>query len=245
MKLRSVIFAAAIDKETARQQWNDRFNNRAPAARNPGKVEVRASSANPDTTEIMVYDEIGYWGTTAKEFNEALAGISTSNITVRLNSPGGDVFDGHAIYNALQAHPASITCQVDGLAASAASIIALAGNKVVMADNALLMCHCAWSFAFGNKSNMLETASVLEKIDAKLAGIYSKKSGKSVNDCLAMMAGEGKNDGTWFTAEEAKAFGLIDEISGSDDEEDPSAAEAAMMQRIQANRRRLAIAERD
>jgi ATP-dependent Clp protease protease subunit len=235
-----IVFAKVADKDAARQQWNDRFNNRKPLAeRKPGKVEVKAAADGE--TEILLYDEIGHWGVTAKEFNTALAAIS-GPVKVRINSPGGDVFDGLAIHNALKAHPAEVVCQVDGWAASAASIIAMAGAKCVMADNAMLMCHCAWTLAIGNKADMQETVGVLEKIDGQLAGIYAKKSGKSSEECAAMMDGEGKADGTWFTAAEAKAWGLCDEIVAADPEE---AAENAVPLRISAMRRRLAIVERD
>ena len=237
---------ALVDKEAARKQWNDRFNNRQPGAeRKPGKINVRAA-ATADTTEILLYDEIGYWGVTAKEFNAELAKITTASVLVRINSPGGDVFDGLAMYDALQAHTAAVTCRVDSLAASAGSIVALAGKQVVMAENALMMCHKAWSFSIGNSADMMETASVLEKIDGRLASIYAKKTGKPVADCAAMMAGEGKADGTWFTAEEAKAFGLVDEVDGStDDQADDAATANAVRLHVAAMKRRLAIAERE
>lgn len=233
----------AADKDAARQKWNDRFNNRTPTSHTHKKIDVRAAAS--DTTEIFIYEEIGWFGISAKDFIDILANIATPRINVRLNSPGGDVFDGIAIYNALKAHPAEITCQVDGLAASAASFIALAGKKVVMADNALLMAHKAWGIAIGNMSDMLETAMILEKIDAQLAGIYSKKTGKPSEECAAMMAGEDKRDGTWFTAEEAKAYGLVDEIMMMDAPDEEHEAAAAMRVKVLAMKRRLAIAERD
>jgi ATP-dependent Clp protease protease subunit len=245
MTIRSVppVFALAGDKDAARVAWRARFENRSPmAARKPAEVAIRAAAG--DAAEILLYDEIGFWGVTADEFVRALATISAASVTVRINSPGGDVFDGLAIYNALRAHPATITCQVDGLAASAASIVALAGAKTVAADNAILMCHRAWSLGIGNSGDMLELAAVLDKIDGQLAGIYAKKSGRPLADCVAMMAGEGKADGTWFTADEAKAFGLVDEVTGGEDDES-AAAENASRARINAMRRRLALAERD
>ncbi len=239
------IFALAGDKDAARVAWRARFENRSPAAaREPARIEVRAA-ADADVTEILLYDEIGYWGVTAKEFVATLAGITSPSIVVRINSPGGDVFDGLAIYNALQAHPGTITCQVDALAASAASIVALAGARTTIAENAIVMCHCAWSLGIGNSADMLELAAVLDKIDGRLAAIYAKKSGKAVADCALMMAGEGKSDGTWFTADEAKAFGLVDEVIGVEPEEGAAAAENASRIQINAMRRRLAIAERD
>lgn len=253
------IFARAGDKEAAREQWRQRMCNRTPAAarREPAKLEVRAAAEG--VTEILLYEEIGYWGIGAQQFVTALAEVTTPSVVVRINSPGGDVFDGLAIHNALQRHDAAVTCHVDGLAASIASIIALAGERTVLAANAMMMCHCAWTFGIGNSAEMAELAGTLAKVDGQLAGIYAKKSGKPVEDCAAMMAGEGKADGTWFTATEAKAFGLVDEVLGEADEDADEAAdedaaetearaaaqaELAARERINAMRRRLAIAER-
>lgn len=233
---------ARMDKDAARREWSDRFNNRMPGPRKPGNVAIKA--ALNGATEIMLYDEIGFWGVTAKEFNDRLAAITSRSILVRINSPGGDVFDGLAIYSALKQHPAEITCQVDGLAASAASFIALAGEKTIMSENALMMTHCAWGLAIGNKSDMLETAMILEKIDGQLADIYAKKTGKTPAECMAMMAGEGKNDGTWFTALEACDFGLIDELMPADEGGD-ELEQKAMAGRGLAMKRRLALVERE
>ncbi|WP_083919308.1 head maturation protease, ClpP-related [Methylosinus sp. LW4] len=239
---------ARLDKETARKQWSDRFNNRAPATRAKGNLTIKAQADG--STDILLYDEIGYWGVTAKDFIAQLGSISSPSIRVRINSPGGDVFDGLAIYNALKQHPGEISCVVEGLAASAASFIALAGKRCVMAENSLMMCHCAWGFSIGNKADMMETAVILEKIDAQLAGVYAAKTGKSPGECLAMMAGEGKNDGTWFTAQEAKDYGLVDELlASSETTEQPDAQPENkhddLARRVRAMRARLAIAERD
>ena len=238
---------ARLDKETARRQWSDRFNNRAPQPRAKAKIAIKA--LDDGSTDIMLYDEIGYWGITAKEFIAELGAISSSSVRVRISSPGGDVFDGLAIYNALKQHPAEITCVVEGLAASAASFIALAGSRCIMSENALMMAHCAWGMSIGNKADMLETATILEKIDAQLAGIYAAKAGKTPAECLAMMEGEGKNDGTWFTAAEAKDYGLVDEVSNSSETTEQGDAEARngaddLSRHIRAMRARLAIAER-
>lgn len=234
---------ARMDKETARREWENRFNNRTPSERKPAAVDIRA--AVDGVTEIFIYEEIGFWGVTAKEFVDQLNSISTPRITVRINSPGGDVFDGLAIHAALKQHPSEITCQVDGIAASAASFIALAGKKCIMSENALMMVHCAWGFALGNKSDMRETADILDKIDSQLADIYAKKTGKEPAECLAMMAGEGKNDGTWLTAQEAKDYGLVDEMRPPDEEDDDHEMEAAQRTKILTMKRRLSIATHD
>lgn len=238
------IYARSGDKEAAREQWRARFANRkVPGpSREPKVLDVRA--AGEGVTEILLYEEIGFWGVTAQEFVMQLAEITTPSIVVRINSPGGDVFDGVAIYNALQQHSAEITCQIDGMAASIASIIALSGQRTTIAESAMMMCHCAWTLGIGNSAEMTELASVLAKVDGQLAGIYSRKSGKSVDECSSMMAGEGKADGTWFTAAEAKEFGLVDEVIGEADDAETAAAENATRARIDAMRRRVAIAER-
>ena len=125
---------AGLDKETAKANWRDHFNNRSPITREPGRIEVKA--ALDGFVDLMLYDEIGFFGVTAKEFSAQLNTISAPNIRVRINSPGGDVFDGLAIYAALKDHPSTISCQIDGIAASAASFIALAGDSVTMGASA-------------------------------------------------------------------------------------------------------------
>lgn len=232
---------AGLDKETAKANWRDHFNNRLPSPREPGKIEVKA--ALDGYVDLMLYDEIGFFGVTAKEFATQLNTISAPNIRVRINSPGGDVFDALAIYAALKDHPASISCQIDGIAASAASFIALAGDSVTMAENALMMVHCAWGLSIGNKADMLETATILEKIDAQLSDIYAKKTKRTPSECLAMMAGDGKADGTWFTAQEALDWGLVDSLMAS--EEDKQGKKNSLEDHVRAMRRRLALIAHD
>jgi ATP-dependent Clp endopeptidase proteolytic subunit ClpP len=226
------------DKGATKAKWKDHFHNRstAPKAVKAPKIEVKALAA--DTAEILIYDEIGYWGVTAQDFKTALDGITASTINVRINSPGGDVFDGLAIYNSLKAHPATINTFVDGWAASAASFIMLAGDTVSMAENSMAMIHKAWSVGIGNADDMLALNGVLNKIDAQIAGMYAAKTGKTPDECLAAMAAE-----TWFTAAEAKEFGLVDAVApdnpGSDQE---TADDEATSNRVTQMRLRLALA---
>ena len=238
------IFNRTIDKDAARKDWKARFENRTlPETRQAKAIEIKAASA--DVTEIMVYDEIGFWGITAKDFVTALATIETPKICVRINSPGGDVFDGLAIYNALANHKAEVSCVVDGLAASAASFIALAGDTVSIHENAMMMIHRAWGVAIGNQADMADMSTVLGKIDQQLAGIYAKRTGKDADAMLALMAGE--SDGTWFTAQEAADLGLVDEIMTQEEEpkkkDDPEMARS--IARVNAMRRRLALADHE
>lgn len=161
--------------------------------------------------EILLYDEIGFWGVTARDFQSMLAQVGDGPLTLRINSPGGDVFDGLAIFSALQSHAGDVTVIVDGLAASAASFIALAGDRVTMAENAFLMVHNAWTLALGNKNDLAASAAVLGKIDAQMAQIYAKKTGDSVEAMAALMDAE-----TWLTAAEAQSAGFIDAVDVSD-----------------------------
>lgn len=232
-----------LDREAVKADWRKRFENRQPpgAGREPGKLQV-AAGVKADTTEILLFDEIGYWGVTAKQFNEALAQVTTPNIVVRINSPGGDVFDGFAIYTALLNHPAKVETRIEGLAASAASFIALAGDKVVIAEAAMMMVHKAWGLAIGNADDFMAMAATLEKIDGNIAGIYARKSGKPPADMLALMAAE-----TWLDAEESKGLGLADEILAKPAEESGASngiaeADLAILARM---RGRLALAERE
>jgi len=202
-----------------------RFSNRVlltyAAAKLPEALALRDGAGG--VTEILLYDEIGWYGVTAKDFVLALAQAGDGPVHLRINSPGGDVFDGMAIYNALRAHPAPVTVTVDGIAASAASFIAMAGQTIAMAETSMLMIHNAWGLVIGNRLDMLETAAVMEKIDGQLAAIYAGRSGKPVGDFAAMMDAE-----TWFTASEAQAIGLCTGIVQPVAATAPTAAQASL-----------------
>jgi len=182
-------------------------------ARSTAKVEgrswfqIRGLAGDDQTTEILVYDEIGFWGVMAADFVRALQQIITPKILVRLNSPGGDVFDGLAIYNALRAHPATVQTHVEGLAASVASIIMLAGDSVTAAEDSFVMVHAPWSIVIGDAGEMRAMADILDKIGGQIEAIYSKASGASAETVKGWMAGE-----TWFTGAEAVAAGLVGEL---------------------------------
>ena len=157
-----------------------------------------------DKAEIWIYEYIGedFWtggGVTAKKFQKELSEIKASQIDLHINSPGGEVFDGITIYNLLKQHPAKITSFIDGLAASIASVIALAGDKVIMAANALYMVHNPTGMAIGSANDMRSLADVLDKIAGTMITTYSSKTGKPEPDIKAMLEAE-----TWMTAEEAK-----------------------------------------
>jgi ClpP class serine protease len=131
---------------------------------------------------------------------------------LHINSPGGLVFDGITIHNLLKQHPANVTTYIDGLAASIASVIALSGDRVVMAENALFMIHKASGMVFGNSDDMRDFAEKLDKVNGSIATTYMTKTGKDENEINEMMKAE-----TWLTAKDALEYGFIDEISGEAD----------------------------
>lgn len=198
---------AAVRKPSAPLDIYSYTSPERPAKAGAGFV-VRAKG---NTAEIDLYDEIGYFGVTAKSFREALAGITADRITLNINSPGGDVFDGLAMRNDLLAHKAYVVVRVTGLAASAASVVAMAGDEVLVSDGAFLMIHNAWSVAIGDKRALTERAKLLGKIDASLAEIYSTKTGIDADEIAELM-----DDETWFSAQEAVDRGFADSVTDAD-----------------------------
>jgi len=172
--------------------------------------EIKAETGS--AADIWIYEEIGenFWGEglTAKQFVTDLAALSVDHIALHINSPGGNVFDGQAIYNALQRHPARVTSHVEGLAASIASVVALAGDTVEMAENALFMIHDPYGMAMGTAADMRQMAEVLDKVRGTILGVYERKSGGDPEAILEAMAAE-----TWYTAAEARAAGYADSVA--------------------------------
>lgn len=164
--------------------------------------------AAPNAAEISIYDEIGMWGVTAKQFISDLKALGdVKDITVSINSPGGSVFDGLAIYNALRASGANVTVKVMGIAASIASIIAMAGKKIVMPENSFMMIHNPLNVIYGNADDMREMADILDKVGSSLVATYVARTGKSEEEVKALMDAE-----TYMTAAEAKELGFADEV---------------------------------
>ena len=165
--------------------------------------------ARTSGTEVLIYDEIGAYGVTAKGFLAELGALpDDAPIDLRLNSPGGSVFDAVAIYNALSRHTGSITVWIDGIAASAASYIAMAGDEIVMPENAFLMIHDPSGLVMGTAQDMRSTAQALDKVKGSLIQGYAAKSSKTDDDIAALMAAE-----TWLDAKDALDFGFIDRIA--------------------------------
>lgn len=170
------------------------------------RIENNADST--DSTDIYVYDAIGGWyGLYTDSFIRDLKAVSTKNINLRINSPGGSVFDGVTIANALRSHPANVTVYVDGLAASIASIIALSGDRLVMMPQTSFMIHDASGSCYGNAADMEGMRDLLDKQSNNLAGAYAAAAGGTVQEWRDLMKAE-----TWYTAEEAVAAGLADEV---------------------------------
>lgn len=172
------------------------------------------AKAGEDLAEVYIYDEIGYFGVTASDFVRDLRNITQSTITLHLNTPGGEVFDGIAIYTSLKAHKATVNVVVDGLAASIGSVIAMAGDKVSMAPHSKMMIHEAMALAIGNASDMTKMAERLDATSANIADIYAEKAGSDAGEWRQKMKNE-----TWFTDQEAVDCGLADEISRPDNAE--------------------------
>jgi ATP-dependent protease ClpP protease subunit len=165
-----------------------------------------SNATSPDEAEVMLYDEIGWYGATADDFIRDLRAITAPTLRLRVNSPGGSVFEGIAIANALRAHPASVTVQVDGIAASIASVIAMAGDRIEMAPNSMLMIHDASGVCFGNAADMEEMAELLDLISDNIADAYTQRAGGTREEWRARMRSE-----TWYLPEDAVENGLADE----------------------------------
>jgi ATP-dependent protease ClpP protease subunit len=193
--------------------------------------EIKAAAGGQAT--IRIYGDIGesWWGdsVSAKSFSDELEELGNlSSIRLHLNSPGGDAFDGVAIMNVLRDHSADVTVVVDGLAASAASIIAMAGDTVIMGRGSQMMIHDAASYGFGNAAELRKAAQVLDSISDSMASVYAERAGGTAAEWREVMAEE-----TWYGAEEAVEAGLADEIrkAAVDEPDDVSKAAASALHR--------------
>ena len=209
----------ALDRPLGARRGEERIGTPA----NKGdwfRIENKTESA----AEVYIYDEIGYWGTTATAFAETLRELDVDTITLHINSPGGEVWDGVAIYNTLVDHKAKIIVMVDGLAASAASFIAQAGDEVVMQQGSTFMIHDASSAFWGNADEMRRGADVLDKVSDNIAAIYADRAGGTKDEWRTIMKAE-----SWYNAEETVEAGLADRVakraSDEDEEEEKESAE--------------------
>ncbi len=201
------IKAARLPKPMAFEMDQDALERWNPAVR---------AAKTPENT-ISILDVIGEDpftgdGVTAKRVAAALRAIGEQEVYVDLNSPGGDFFEGVAIYNVLRAHPHKITVRILSLAASAASVIAMAGDRIEIGKAGFLMVHNAWAVAIGNRHDMREAADTLEPFDDAMATVYSERAGVDKKVAARWMDEE-----TWFNGEQAVEVGLADSFLPADD----------------------------
>lgn len=191
----------------------------------PGRrFDVVAAADGTDAVDVFLYEAIvadaleaeWFGGVAPEPFVKALRAITAGTINLRINSPGGSIFAARAIEQALRDHKAKVIVHIDGVAASAASFIAMAGDEIIIGKGAMFMIHKGWTYAWGNASDLTKTAALLEKIDGTLVSTYAERTGQSPADIAAWMEAE-----TWLTAEEAVKLGFADSIA---DQADPQAA---------------------
>jgi ATP-dependent protease ClpP protease subunit len=233
-------FGSAISRKSSRRVRT--FNTAPTNFSRPGLADVRSrvtkhtgngtwyriDNKASASSDVYIYDEIGYWGVTAQDFVDDLKSVKSKAITVHINSPGGEVWDGLAIYDALKNHPADVTVRITALAASAASFIAMAGDKVIIGNNAQMMIHDAMAVAVGNPSDMRSMAELLDRQSDNIADIYARRAGGTADEWRTRMSANGA-DGTWYFGQEAVDIGLADEVT--DPEPTESAAEATQTDR--------------
>lgn len=180
----------------------------------PDWVQIKAKDSG--SAEVLIYDEIGesdYLSESAlgaKEFHAGLKALGDiANLDVRINSPGGDVFEGTAIFNVLRAHKARKTVHIDGIAASIASVIAMAGDEIVAPSNAVIMVHMPAGGVMGNAGDMRKMAEALDVVTESIIASYGRTK-QTKEKLAAIMAEE-----TWMTAEEAHELGFVDRVTSA------------------------------
>lgn len=176
-----------------------------------------AIKAAESDNSISIFDVIGqdYWtgeGVTAKRISGALRAIGDKDVTVNINSPGGDMFEGLAIYNLLREHKGEVTVKVLGLAASAASVIAMAGDNIQIARAGFLMIHNAWILVAGNRNDLREYADYLEPFDRSMADLYAARTGIDFDEMQKIMDAE-----SWIGGSDAVEQGFADSLLPSDE----------------------------
>lgn len=167
-----------------------------------------------ESAELLLYGILGedpWWDDVgSKQFAEDIKSVRGKPVTVRINSYGGDVFTGHAIYSSLKLHDKKVTVHIDGIAASAASVVAMAGDEVIMPSNAMMMIHNPWTIAVGEAKDFRKLADDMDKIRDSILVVYEEKTGKSRDELIELMDNE-----YWMTAQEAKDEGFADTIEES------------------------------
>ena len=175
----------------------------------PSQSWYSLNALSKGRVEILLYDEIGGWGISAQQFARDLKGLGDiGQIDLRIHSPGGDVFEGMAIYNLLRSHPANVDVYIDGLAASMGSVVAMAGNTIYMPENAMMMVHKPWGIQGGDADDMRRYAELLDKVEGSLVMAYVAKTGKTEDEIKSLLKGE-----TWMTGREAVEAGFADQLT--------------------------------
>lgn len=215
------IAAAIRQRPAARRRTRVEALHDLTAARRPHRAPTNTAAG---VARLDLDLEIGVWGITAAEFTEQLRDITAGTIELHINSPGGDVFDGIAIFNALRDHPARVEVVVNGIAASAASFVAMAGDTVRMNTASSLMIHDAMTVTGGNEADHLRSAELLSRVSDTIANIYAGRAGGTVEEWRERMRAE-----TWFNSDEAVAIGLADEVAA-----DKAPVEAISLPKLQA-----------
>lgn len=203
----------------------------SPAALDRWDGGIKAANSNDNT--ISIFDVIGadYWGegVTANRIAGALRSMNGEDVTVSINSPGGDMFEGLAIYNQLREYSGKVTVKVLGIAASAASIIAMAGDEVQIGRGAFLMIHNCWVYAVGNRHDLARAAQDMEPFDRAMQDIYSARSGLDASDVSEMMDNE-----TYIGGNDAVEKGFADRLLSADEISDGDESPAAALRKLDA-----------
>ena len=187
-------------------------------------AERPLAADSDEANSITIFDVIGedFWsggGFTAKRMSAALRSIGKNDVKVKINSPGGDMFEGITIYNLLREHPAKVSIEVMGWAASAASIIAMAGDEIRMGLGTFMMVHNAWGMVVGNRHDMREASDLFEGFDAAISDIYQARTGIDAKGIAKLMDAE-----TFMGASDAVAKGFADSVADDLRADDASAA---------------------
>lgn len=198
-----------------RNAW--RLTNDIPERTTPA---WRLTGADTDKPKMYVYDVIGGWDMDASSFVQAVHAVQAPAMDLHVNSPGGFVFDAVAMFEALRGSPAAVDVHVDGLAASAASFLAMAGDSVDIAKGGRMMIHDAAGGSWGNAADMREMADLLDSVSGDIAGFYADKAGGSPEMWRTAMLAE-----TWYSADQAVDAGLADKVAGAADKPEPDKAD--------------------
>lgn len=174
-----------------------------------GFGSLRVNKVSDEIAEVFVYGDIGGWmdGVSADDFARELKSLKVTEITARINSGGGSVFEGQAIYNSLVNHPAKVNVVIDGIAASIASVIAMSGDNISITEGSHIMVHKPWSMAMGDANSMRKEAEVLDSLESGIIDIYAARTGKSRDQLEKWVANE-----TWFKGASAVDAGFADNV---------------------------------